>query len=176
MHADPAAIDAARAADPPAADDHAALAALDARFDAMPPAAAMRIRAVALDASGLHLHAPLAQNVNDKGCAFGGSLASVLTLAAWGLVDARLRAAGRQAEVYVADSRLRYLAPLYEDLRAHARIAPGEDWDAFVRCLDERGKARIALEAEIHDAAGRSVATLAARFAALRPALPTTVV
>jgi thioesterase domain-containing protein len=159
---------------PPAVADErtdlAALAELDARFAAMPPAKAMKIRAVALDATGLHLHAPLAENVNDKGCAFGGSLASVLTLAAWGLVDARLRAEGRLAEVYVADSRLRYLAPLYDDLRAHARIAPDEDWAAFVRCLDERGKARLALVADMHDAAGRTVATLEARFAALRPA------
>ena len=150
------------------ADDADALAALDARFAAMPPAAAMRIRAVALDATGLHLHAPLAANVNDKGSAFGGSLASVLTLAAWGLVDARLRALGRSAEVYVADSQLRYLIPLYDDLRAHAWVAPGEDWAVFLRCFDERGKARLALEADVRDAAGRRVATLAARFAALR--------
>jgi thioesterase domain-containing protein len=145
------------------------LAALDARFAAMPPAAAMRIRAVALDDDGLRLHAPLAANVNDKGCAFGGSLASVLTLAAWGLVDARLREIGREAEVYVADSHLRYLAPLYDDLHAHARVVDAEDWPGFVRCLDERGKARLALEADVRDAAGNVVATLAARFAALRP-------
>lgn len=150
--------------------DARALAALDARFAAMPPAAAMRIRATRLDADGLRLHAPLAANVNDKGCAFGGSLASVLTLAAWGLVDARLRALGREAEVYVADSRLKYLLPLYDDLQAHAWLAPGQDWTAFVRCLDDRGKARLALEADVRDAAGRPVATLHARFAALRPA------
>jgi thioesterase domain-containing protein len=156
----------------PLDDAHAdaALASLDMRFATMPPAAAMRIRATRLDATGLRLHAPLAANVNDKGNAFGGSLASVLTLAAWGLVDANLRASGRVADVYVADSHLRYLLPLYDDLQAHAWIAPGEDWPAFVRCLDERGKARLALEADVRDAAGRPVATLAARFAALRPA------
>lgn len=161
------------ALDAPLAPDAAptdALAALDARFAVMPPAAAMRIRATRLDADGLRLHAPLAANVNDKGNAFGGSLASVLTLAAWGLVDARLRDAGRVANVYVADSRLKYLRPLYDDLQAHAWIAPGEDWDGFLRCLDERGKARLALEADVRDAAGRPVATLHARFAALRPA------
>jgi thioesterase domain-containing protein len=146
-----------------------ALASINASLAAMPPVAAMGIRAVALDADGMALHAPLSANVNDKGCAFGGSLASVLTLAAWGLVDARLRAAGRVADVYVADSHLRYLRPLYDDLHAHARVAPGEDWPAFVRCLDERGKARLALEADVRDAAGHVVATLAARFAALRP-------
>jgi len=151
-------------------DLHAeALAVLDAKFATMPPALAMRIRAVTLDDDGLRLHAPLAENVNDKGCAFGGSLASVLTLAAWGLVVARLREAGRNADVYVADSRLRYLLPLYADIDTHARLAPGEDWATFVRCLDERGRARVALEAEVRDPAGTVVATLAARFAALRP-------
>jgi thioesterase domain-containing protein len=147
-----------------------ALAAINASLAAMPPVAAMGIRAVALDADGLALHAPLAANVNDKGCAFGGSLASVLTLSAWGLVTARLREQGHAADVYVADSHLRYVAPLYDDLRGYAHLAPGEDWDAFVRCFADRGKARIALAAEVRDAHGRAVATLAARFAALRPA------
>jgi thioesterase domain-containing protein len=82
---------------------------------------------------------------------------------------ARLREAGRSADVYVADSRLRYLLPLYADIDAFARLAPGEDWTAFVRCLDERGRARLGLEAEVRDPAGTVVATLTARFAALRP-------
>jgi len=143
---------------------------INAQFLRMPPVRAMALEARAWDGDVLRLQAPLAANVNDKGCAFGGSLASVLTLAAWGLVDARLRAAGHEADVYVADSRLRYLAPLYDDLLASARIAPGEDWVAFVRCLAERGRARLALEADVRDAAGSVVATLTARFAALRPA------
>jgi thioesterase domain-containing protein len=152
----------------PAADANA-LAWLRATLASMPPAAAMRIDAVHLADDHLRLHAPLAANLNDKGNAFGGSLASVMTLAAWGLVSLRLRAAGEAADVYVADSQLRYLAPLYTDLDASAWIADGEDWDTFLRCLRERGRARLALEAAVHDPAGKPVATLAARFAALRP-------
>ena len=147
-----------------------ALAALDAAFAAMPPTAALGVRAVAVSADTLHLHAPLAANVNDKGSAFGGSLASLMTLAAWGLVDSRLRGDGIVAEVYVADSRIRYLAPLLADLEAHAQFAPDTDWEAFRRCLLGRGKARIALLAEVHAPDGRVAATLEARFAALRPA------
>jgi thioesterase domain-containing protein len=150
-------------------DDADALAAVDASFRTVPPSAALGLRAVALEPEALRVHAPLAANLNDKGCAFGGSLASVMTLAAWGLVVARLRADGIVAEVYVADSRIRYLAPLYADLDAQAWLTPDTDWATFRRCLLERGRARASLAAAVRDATGLAVATMEARFAAMRP-------
>jgi thioesterase domain-containing protein len=134
----------------------------------MPPVAAMQIRAVACDGEVIHLHAPLATNVNDKNCAFGGSLASIMTLSAWGLLTWRLAEEGIAADVYVADSQLRYLAPLQEDLLAEAHFGLGEDWDAFLRCFRDRGRARIGLQACVRDGQRRVVAELNARFAALR--------
>jgi thioesterase domain-containing protein len=144
------------------------LDALNASFLAMPPVAAMGIRAIACDGEQLYLHAPLAANVNDKNCAFGGSLASVMTLAAWGLLTWRLAEADITAEVYVADSQLRYLAPLQEDLLGEAHFADGEDWGGFLRCFRDRGRGRIGLQAKIRDSHGRAVAEMNARFAALR--------
>jgi thioesterase domain-containing protein len=156
-------------ANEPSSVEGDALAALDAAFAAMPPAAALGLRAVAVSPDTLHLHAPLSANVNDKGTAFGGSLASVMTLAAWGLVVSRLRFDGLTAEVFVADSRIRYLVPLVADLEAHAQFAPDTDWEGFLRCLVGRGKGRVSLLAEVHAPDGRVAATLEARFAALRP-------
>ena len=146
----------------------AALDALNTQFAAMPPVAAMRLRAVARDGDRLRLHAPLAANVNDKGCAFGGSLAGAMTLAGWGLLTMRLAEAGLAADVYVADSRLRYLAPLFDDLVAEAWPAPGTDWDAVLRGLRQRGRARIEMVAHVVDAQGHAVAAFEGRFAALR--------
>jgi thioesterase domain-containing protein len=116
------------------------------------------------------VHAPLDANVNDKQCAFGGSLASVMTLAAWGLLTWRLRREGLAAEVYVADSRVRYLAPLQDDLLGEAELEVGEDWASFLRCFRDRGRARIGLTACVRDGRGEVVAELNARFAALRGA------
>jgi thioesterase domain-containing protein len=141
------------------------LAFLDQQFQAMPPVAAMQIRSREFDRQVLHLDAPLAANVNDKDCAFGGSLASLMTLAGWGWLMLQLRAAGLQAEVYVADSHIRYLAPLYEDLHGLAWLRQDQDWPAILRCLGERRRARAAMLAEVRDGAGRTVATLEARFA-----------
>ncbi len=146
------------------------LDALNAHYLAMPPVAAMQVRALAFSGDVLSLTAPLAANVNDKGCAFGGSMAGVMTLAGWGLLTLKLEAEGLPAEVYVADSHVRYLKPLYADLHAQARFEPGVDWTAFVRSLRERGRARAGVLATLHDPEGAVVAELSGRFAALRPA------
>lgn len=145
-----------------------ALAELEGWLAAMPPVAALAIRAESFEGDVLRLSAPLSANVNDKGCAFGGSLASLMTLAGWGWLMLRCAQAGQPAEVYVADSQIRYLAPLYGELRASARLAEGEDWPAILRCLAERGRARAVMQAEVVDAQGAPVATLAARFALKR--------
>lgn len=146
-----------------------ALAALDAHYAAMPPVAAMQVRTRDYDGARLRLTAPLAANVNDKGCAFGGSLAGLMTLAAWGLVTLKLGEAGRRAEVYVADSQIRYLAPLYDTLVAEARLAEAETWEGFLATYAERGRARAIVHARVALPNGGDAATLVARFAALGP-------
>ena len=144
------------------------LTQLDRLLAAMPPVAAMAIRSESFDGEELRLHAPLSANVNDKECAFGGSLASVMTLAGWGWLMLQSGRAGFPADVYVADSQIRYLAPLFGDLRATARLAEGEDWPAAVRTLAQRGRARVAMQAQVTAEDGTPVATLAARFALKR--------
>ena len=141
------------------------LAALDAWFTGMPPVAAMQIRALHFDGQVLRLRAPLSANVNDKACAFGGSLASLMTLCGWGWLMLSLREEGIEAEVYVADSTIRYLAPLYDDLEGEARLGQDQDWPAVLRCLAERRRARVSMQASMRDASGVAVATLEARFA-----------
>ncbi|MCL7715785.1 YiiD C-terminal domain-containing protein [Stenotrophomonas mori] len=144
-------------------DRSSLLQQLQATLDAMPPVAAMGIRIAACDHESLCLQAPLGVNVNDKGNAFGGSLASVMTLAGWALVSMRLSASGRDAEVYVADSSIRYRSPVYADLVATARAAPDQDWAAFLALFDKRGRARLTVHARVDGGA----AELEGRFVAL---------
>lgn len=142
------------------------LAELQLVLDRMPPVAAMQIRVVSYRDGMLDLGAPLAANVNDKGNAFGGSLASALTLSGWALVTLRLRLAGFDADVYVADSHVRYLAPVYEDLHAQAQAADPADWEGFLATFAQRGKARIGLVARQPGTAGKPAAELTGRFVA----------
>ncbi|MGL6290456.1 MAG: YiiD C-terminal domain-containing protein [Silanimonas sp.] len=149
------------------ADD--AASRLQALLDAMPPVAALGVRVAHCNGERVVLEAPLSRNVNDKACAFGGSLASLLTLAGWGALESSLHARGLAAEVYVADSELKYLAPLYGDLIAEAAVPSAEALEALITKLAQRGRGGIVLDAVVRDAEGRPVTTLRGRYAAVVP-------
>ena len=146
---------------------HDALQRLLAHYQAMPPVAAMQLRIDAYDGQRLQLHAPLAVHVNDKGCAFGGSLASMMTLASWGLVSLNIEAAGLHADVFVADSQVRYLAPLFADLDVEAELAADADWDTFFATLRQRGRARAGLVARARLPDGGVATEFTARYVAI---------
>ena len=142
------------------------LRALDAHYRSMPPVAAMDIAIAGREGDTLTLRAPLALNVNDKDCAFGGSLVSLMTLAGWGLVTLRCHQIGIAADVFVADSEIRYLAPLYADLRATAALA-GSGWAEFDEALRSRGRARVRIAATVPLPDGGVATTLRASYAAI---------
>jgi thioesterase domain-containing protein len=139
-------------------------------LDDIPLARAMQLRVADSNADRLRLSAPLAPNINDKGCAFGGSLASLMTLVGWGLIVLRLRALGRSCDIYVQDSMVRYVAPVWSDFVAEAQLAEGESWDAFLTTLEQRGRARLRVDCRIPRDDGSAAATLEARFVAIATA------
>jgi thioesterase domain-containing protein len=149
-----------------------ALQRLEHHFQSMPPVVAMEPQIRGYDGQRLQLSAPLARNVNDKGSAFGGSLASLMTLASWGLVSLKVEAAGVDAEIYVADSRIRYLLPVFDDLHVTAELdspdaAPEAVWDGFIATLRQRGRARTTLVARVPLADGRIATDFTARYVAI---------
>ncbi len=138
----------------------------------LPPLAAIQARVEAYDGQRLRMTAPLAANVNDKGCAFGGSMTSLMTFAGWGLVNLQLQLAGVRADVFVADSTVRYLKPLHADLCAEAVLAPEQSWESFLATLAQRGRARIHLQARMIGAEGgilpnEAMADLVGRYVAI---------
>ncbi|MBX3702106.1 MAG: YiiD C-terminal domain-containing protein [Dokdonella sp.] len=136
----------------------------------IPLARAMALRVVAHEGDWLELAAPLAPNINDKGCAFGGSLASLMTLAGWGVLHLAAAAHGLNCDIYVQDSTIRYLAPVWGELRCRAQPAAGESCADMLSALAARGKARLRMECAVALPDGGVAATLSARFVALRNA------
>jgi thioesterase domain-containing protein len=154
-HSDPATLDAAAAA-------------LERDIlDKIVLARAMAVSVPAYDGDSLTLAAALAPNVNDKGCAFGGSLVSVMTLAGWGLVKLALDRHGRDCDIYVQDSDVRYLAPVWNDFEAVARLVGGESFGDMVEALTARGRARTRVRCVVPLPDGSAAATLEARFVAI---------
>ena len=133
----------------------------------IPLTRAMQLTLREYDGERLTLAAPLSPNINDKGCAFGGSLISVMTVAGWGLVVLKLREIGRECDVYVQDSNVRYLAPMWSDFIAVAQLANGESWESFEAMLQQKGRARATVDCRVPLADGGDACTMQARFVAV---------
>lgn len=147
-----------------------AQALVDFILTGIPLARDMQLRLRGYDGERFAIAAPLPPNVNDKGCAFGGSLVSLMTLCGWGLVELALRARGEDCDVFVGESQVRYLAPVWEDFHAEATLTQTADWTPFFETLASRGKARIEVDCSVPAADGKPAATLQANFVAKRRA------
>ena len=143
------------------------LDALTAHFAGMPPVAALQPRVLAWEDGALRLLAPLAANINDKGNAFGGSLCSLMTIAGWGLAFLQLAEAGLEADIYVADSRVRYLKPVFEDLVVDAGFDDPVERAALADTLRKQGRASIRLKSESLLAEGGVAASFVGRYVAI---------
>ena len=144
-----------------------ALDALNAHFAGMPPVAALRPVIADWRDGHLRLSAPLDANVNDKGCAFGGSLVSLMTIGAWGLVFLELAQAGIDADIFVADSRVRYLKPVFEDIVVDAMFDDAGERASLVDTLHKQGRASIRLKSESLLADGGVAASFVGRYVAI---------
>jgi thioesterase domain-containing protein len=141
-----------------------------ARF--VPITRAMGIRLRSFDDAGVTLTAPLKPNINDKGIAFGGSLASILALSGWALTDLLLREAGLEAEVLIAAATTEYRAPVPGRIVARCPWPPPEELAAFLAAFRLRRKARLRLTATVETEAGTAAlfhGTYVARTPAGRP-------
>lgn len=136
----------------------------------IPLARAMGLRISAWDRTTLAISAPLAPNINDKGCVFGGSLAGVMTLAGWSLVHLAADDARIDCDIYVQDSTIRYRLPVWNDFTATASLDADESFSAFLETLRVRGKARVSVRVVVADDSGNPACTLHARFVALAKA------
>ncbi len=131
----------------------------------------MAVRFLYFDQRGLALTAPLAPNCNDKGTAFGGSLAAIASLAAWATCYMVLREAGEtEAEIVVAHSELDYLRPVGTAITALClRPDPGAE-AAFVAAYQNQGRARWTLMVQVPDGGEDAVALrFRGHYAARRP-------
>lgn len=133
----------------------------------IPLADCMQLQGGCFEQDCLSLHVPLQPNRNDKGCAFGGSMVSLMTLCGWGLVVIKLQDQELLCDVYVQSSTVDYRRPAWSDFHAEAVLVEGESWDRFFTTLAARGKARATLAVDLRTEDG-IVATMSARYVALR--------
>ncbi|AZL16393.1 YiiD C-terminal domain-containing protein [Rickettsiales endosymbiont of Stachyamoeba lipophora] len=96
------------------------------------------------------LSAPIELNINHKGTVFGGSLHSLATLSCWGLVFMNLADYPLPTEIVIANSEIKYLTPVKNNFTVECSTIDKHDWIQFKEVLDEKGKSRIKLNANIY--------------------------
>ncbi len=134
--------------------------------EAIPLYRAMEATVADADTGSVALVAPLAPNTNHQSTAFGGSVASLATLACWGWLWVLLRDAGIDARLVVARSEIDYLKPVLTALNARCNAPASATTRVFLDGLARKGRARIELEAVVTDDAGVVCARFTGRFVA----------
>ena len=142
------------------------LAATERFFhEQIPLTKAMGVRVEAHDGRQLVLTAPLEENHNHLGTAFGGSLAALATLAGYGLLWLEL--GNRDAHIVIRRSELDYRHPVTGPLRAICRKPPEAELAAFRATFDKAGKARVRLGVTVEED-GRVCMAFEGTFVAIR--------
>lgn len=134
----------------------------------IPLSRALGAKVTRFDGRELRLSAPLAPNLNHRSTAFGGSLSALAILAGWARVAFDLRAGGSDARVVVQRATLDFVAPADADFEVRVPASDDEAWEAFLRTLRRRGKARLRVHGTLHAGDDR-VAGFEASYVAMLP-------
>lgn len=98
----------------------------------------------------LTIVAPLANNFNHLGTAFGGSLYIAAVLSSWGLLYLRLREAGVKCSIVIRKGTVEYLRPVTGDIVATGTMPSDEEFSAFLDKFNRTGKAKLVIHAVIN--------------------------
>jgi len=133
-------------------DYTSSMQALQATFDhEIPITREIGIRVAHYDGEQLALTAPIERNINHKATAFAGSLNSVVTLAGWGMIWLLLKELDIAGTIVIQDSASHYRRPVTRDFTAICHRPDAEQVRQFAHTLREKGRARLELQATIHE-------------------------
>lgn len=120
----------------------------------IPLAKAMAMQITDCDETGLSLALPLAENINDKGTGFAGSIASAAALSGWCWITVLLRERIGANEVAVYWSEMHYDKPVRSDFHARCSAPDADAITKFLEQLKSKRKAKLALEVALIDDSG----------------------
>ena len=132
----------------------------------IPLSRAMQVHVDKVEEASVVLSAPLAPNINHRETLFGGSASAIAILAGWSLLHTRLRRANMASRLVIQRNSMEYDLPVAGDFTGRASLQNPAQWDAFVRMLARKGKARIAV-VSVLEYEGREAGHLVGEFVAL---------
>lgn len=135
----------------------------------IPLTKAMEVSVLVASAERVVLRAPLAPNINHRQTAFGGSIATLATLAGWSWLH--VHAAGAGVRLVIQASHVEFLKPIEGVFEAICLKPSEEALATYEEILTRRGKGRIGLAVTV-EYAGQVAATFRGTFVALRNDAP----
>jgi thioesterase domain-containing protein len=134
--------------------------------DHIPLSKAMQCSAVAVSTDSVVLRAPIRPNINHRDTIFGGSASTLAILAAWSLLNLRLRQQPVPFRLVIQRNVMEYLAPMSEDFTATSTMQAPQSWERQCRMLERKGAARFTVLAELW-CAGQLTGKFSGEFVAL---------
>jgi thioesterase domain-containing protein len=133
----------------------------------LPLARAAQVSIDAYDGDTLTVSAPLSENINDKGTAFGGSLYNLCVIAGWGMTDLKAKALGLEGDIVVAKGEINYLRPLRDKLVATAYAPSKEILEKAEHHHTGLGKSVFHIEVTVPDENGKTCVKFSGKYAVL---------
>lgn len=123
----------------------------------IPLTRAMGLVVKSLTNDSVCLTAPLANNINHKSTAFGGSLYSIAVLAGWSLIYSQLQDRKLEGHIVIQESDIKYIKPVITDIEAVCRIESPALMEKFILTYLKKDMARIMLNTSIRQGNTESV-------------------
>jgi thioesterase domain-containing protein len=133
----------------------------------IPLSGAMGVQVVEASSQGVILGAPFEPNVNHQDTVFGGSASAVAILAAWTLVNFRLREHGIRCRVVIHRNRMHFEKPILGRFLGRTELPPEDEWEWFLNVYRRMGKSRVRIRCVL-ECEGERVARMDGHFVALR--------
>lgn len=121
----------------------------------------MQVKVIHADEKQIELQCPLGPNHNHVGTAFGGSLATLMVLAAYCQLFKIINETGH---VLLKTSSMNYMYPVEETLRAVCKAPTEEQVKKFKDAFAKKGKGRLTLTSQIVLADGRIACEMTGEF------------
>ena len=123
---------------------------------------------VSIGAHGVTLASPLEPNLNHRGTAFGGSVATLAILAGWTHLHFKLRGEGFETHTVIHESSVHFDKPISGDFVARCGNIDAQSWERFTRTLARKGKARIRVDAVVESGSTQTCSFRGSYVAVLR--------
>lgn len=111
----------------------------------------MGVKVLEVSSQHARLQLPLNPNINHVHTVFGGSLYAAAALSCYAVFQAISHEAGGLSDnLVIQEGQIRYLSPVSRDFIVEARLKNPDDGTRFIEAVHRHGKARLELEANIH--------------------------